>query len=195
MVTDPREYHRFNGERLGEAIASYLDSRHPEMAIQLYRVFCTTPIDLDLVEPGRYLLSEPLIAVEVDRGPPTGGPTWYEGEHDDCPIAVRHTHADVCAICGQPIEPEAHHWTKEGFPQHFLCEEPPLCGACGRFHAEGECDLEPVVFYEPPVDVYGTVFDPTDQIFGPIMAALQNGDFEQAAELVGFLAVGGDDGR
>lgn len=200
------------------AIASYLNSGHDEMAIQLYRVFCRTPIDPGLadwedphtiatdeqveaamrvpVQPAPY--GQPAVPLPLppqpQYGPPAGGPTWYEGEHDDCPIAVRHTHADVCAVCGLPIEPEARFWTKEGFPRHMLCEEPPLCGACGRFHAEGECDLEPVVFYEHPVDIYGTVFDPTDTTFGPIMRALQNGDFEQAAELVGFLAAGDDDG-
>lgn len=48
-----------------------------------------------------------------------------------------------CAICGRGIEPEARYFTTDGFPRHMLCEEPSLCGACGQFHAEGECDLDP----------------------------------------------------
>lgn len=44
--------------------------------------------------------------------------------------------------------------------------------------------------YEPPEDLAGTVFDPHDDTFGPIMAALQAGEFEKAAELVGFLRGG-----
>lgn len=42
-------------------------------------------------------------------------------------------------------------------------------------------------FYEPPEDRAGTVFDPCDETFGPIIAALQSGDFERAAELVAEL--------
>lgn len=35
-------------------------------------------------------------------------------------------------------------------------------------------------FYDPPDDRAGTVFDPYDETFGPIMAAIQAGDFEEA---------------
>lgn len=43
-------------------------------------------------------------------------------------------------------------------------------------------------FYARPEDVTSTVFDPSDTTFGPIMAALQAGDFEHAATLTGELA-------
>lgn len=43
-------------------------------------------------------------------------------------------------------------------------------------------------FYDPPEDVTGTVFDPHDKTFGPIMAAFQSGDFEQALALTKALA-------
>lgn len=42
-------------------------------------------------------------------------------------------------------------------------------------------------YYTPPEELAGTVFDPHDETFGPIMAALQAGDFEAAAELVATL--------
>lgn len=42
-------------------------------------------------------------------------------------------------------------------------------------------------FYEPPEDVGGTVFDPCSETFGPIMAALQAGDFEVAAATLAGL--------
>lgn len=42
-------------------------------------------------------------------------------------------------------------------------------------------------FYEPP-DVFEGVFDPYDETFGPIMAALQAGEFETAARLTNKLA-------
>lgn len=41
--------------------------------------------------------------------------------------------------------------------------------------------------YTLPEDVAGTVFDPRDETFGPIMAALQAGDFEQANRLMAGL--------
>ncbi len=44
-----------------------------------------------------------------------------------------------------------------------------------------------VKHYEPPEDRAGTVFDPTDETFGPIMAAIQAGDFEQAGLLLDRL--------
>src|SRR4051812_4275135 len=42
--------------------------------------------------------------------------------------------------------------------------------------------------YEPPDTLAGTVFDPADETFGPIMAALQAGEFETAATLTARLA-------
>jgi hypothetical protein len=39
-------------------------------------------------------------------------------------------------------------------------------------------------YYEPPEDLAGTVFDPSDETFGPIMAALQAGDFEDAHTMI-----------
>jgi len=36
-------------------------------------------------------------------------------------------------------------------------------------------------FYDLPDDRADTVFDPYDETFGPIMAAIQAGDFEEAA--------------
>jgi hypothetical protein len=50
----------------------------------------------------------------------------------------------------------------------------PVPGASGRF-------------YEAVENISGTVFDPTDSTFGPIIAALQAGEFEQAGELIGAL--------
>jgi len=41
--------------------------------------------------------------------------------------------------------------------------------------------------YEPPEQTAGTVFDPTDDVFGPIMAALQSGDFERARDRLAVL--------
>jgi hypothetical protein len=41
--------------------------------------------------------------------------------------------------------------------------------------------------YEPPEDLSNTVFDPSSDTFGPIMAAIQNGDFEKAQELLARL--------
>jgi len=43
-------------------------------------------------------------------------------------------------------------------------------------------------YYEPPEFVTDTVFDPTDETFGPIMAAIQRGDFERARDLLDALA-------
>lgn len=48
--------------------------------------------------------------------------------------------------------------------------------------------------YEPPEDVAGTVLDPQDDTFGPIIAALQSGDFETAATLTTKLAALPKDG-
>lgn len=45
-------------------------------------------------------------------------------------------------------------------------------------------------YYEPPEDVAGTVFDPSDETFGPIMAALQAGEFETAASVTLALTDG-----
>lgn len=42
-------------------------------------------------------------------------------------------------------------------------------------------EVERVVYFEP---LAGTVFDPTSETFGPIMAAIQAGDFEVAAALL-----------
>jgi hypothetical protein len=39
-------------------------------------------------------------------------------------------------------------------------------------------------YYDPPDDVTATVFDPSDDTFGPIMAAIQAGDFADAAALL-----------
>jgi hypothetical protein len=45
------------------------------------------------------------------------------------------------------------------------------------------------LYYEPPYDgLSGTVFDPSDETFGPIMASLQAGEFEQTLDLVAVLA-------
>jgi hypothetical protein len=41
--------------------------------------------------------------------------------------------------------------------------------------------------YDPPDDVTATVFDPSDDTFGPIMAAIQAGDFADAAALLTTL--------
>lgn len=43
-------------------------------------------------------------------------------------------------------------------------------------------------FYERPDDVAGTVFDPHSPTFGPILAAFQDGEFEEAARLAQQLA-------
>lgn len=42
-------------------------------------------------------------------------------------------------------------------------------------------------FYDPPEDVSGTVFDPHDEAFGPIMAAIQAGEFEMARARIAGL--------
>jgi len=42
--------------------------------------------------------------------------------------------------------------------------------------------------YTPPEFVTGTVFDPEDATFGPIMAAIQAGDFEVARDKLDMLA-------
>ncbi len=42
--------------------------------------------------------------------------------------------------------------------------------------------------YHAPDDPAETVFDPYDDTFGPIMAAIQAGDFERAARLLTALA-------
>lgn len=39
-------------------------------------------------------------------------------------------------------------------------------------------------YYDFPEDVSGTVFDPDDPTFGPILAALQTGRFEMAEKLI-----------
>lgn len=41
--------------------------------------------------------------------------------------------------------------------------------------------------YIPPEDISGTVFDPYDDTFGPIMAAIQAGDFELALDRISAL--------
>jgi hypothetical protein len=43
-------------------------------------------------------------------------------------------------------------------------------------------------YYNPPETLAGTVFDPLDPTFGPIMAAIQAGDFERAARLLAVLS-------
>jgi hypothetical protein len=43
--------------------------------------------------------------------------------------------------------------------------------------------------YHPPEDLTDTVFDPHDDTFGPIMAAIQSGDFARAARLLHRLAI------
>lgn len=50
-------------------------------------------------------------------------------------------------------------------------------------------------YYEPPEDIGCTVFDPCDETFGPIMAAIQAGDFERARDLLANLAAGEEDAR
>jgi len=48
---------------------------------------------------------------------------------------------------------------------------------------------EPEPYYDPPDGFNpGTVFDPCDSTFGPIMAAIQAGDFEKAAARLTALA-------
>lgn len=46
---------------------------------------------------------------------------------------------------------------------------------------------EPATYYDPPESLAGTVFDPTSPTFGPIMAALQAGDFETAMQRLATL--------
>lgn len=57
------------------------------------------------------------------------------------------------------------------------------------------------VHYDPPEERSGTVFDETSDAFGPIMGAIQGGDFEAAVDLlcdlpgvdrVAFPRFGGD---
>lgn len=43
-------------------------------------------------------------------------------------------------------------------------------------------------YYNPPAELADTVFDPSSDTFGPIMAALQAGDFKTAASLTAKLA-------
>jgi hypothetical protein len=50
-----------------------------------------------------------------------------------------------------------------------------------------------MTYYTPPDDKGGTVFDPNDKTFGPIMAAIQRGDFRPAAEMLEVLAARDDD--
>ena len=98
----------------------------------------------------------------------------------------------------QPIDP--------GDPSAIA---PATCGTCGltwddgvvtsmtpapsarcpfeAFH-EDEDEDDAHHYYDPPYDLTGTVFDPTDETFGPIMAALQSGNFETAARLTAKLA-------
>lgn len=57
----------------------------------------------------------------------------------------------------------------------------------------------PAEHYEPPEDLADTVFDPHSETFGPIMAAIQAGEFGQAAGLLTALeeegpSVAGDGG-
>jgi hypothetical protein len=42
-------------------------------------------------------------------------------------------------------------------------------------------------YYTPPDDRAGTVFDPHDETFGPIMAAIQAGEFATARDLLDAL--------
>lgn len=46
---------------------------------------------------------------------------------------------------------------------------------------------EPTAFYEPPDDLTYTVFDPHDPTFGPIMGAIQSGNFEAARDRLDAL--------
>lgn len=39
-------------------------------------------------------------------------------------------------------------------------------------------------YWHPPESVVGTVFDPSDSTFGPIMQAIQSGEFEKAIALL-----------
>jgi hypothetical protein len=43
-------------------------------------------------------------------------------------------------------------------------------------------------YWTAPEDPDGTVFDPRDETFGPVMAAIQGGAFEEASRLLGELA-------
>ena len=80
------------------------------------------------------------------------------------------------------------------------------CGHCGRSWNDaavssvtpvpsGRCPFEyeheyedETEHYEMPEVTAGTVFDPSDDTFGPIMAAIQAGEFEEAAERLTKLA-------
>lgn len=42
-------------------------------------------------------------------------------------------------------------------------------------------------YYDPPDNLPGTVFDPWDETFGPIMSAIQSGNFEEARDLLDKL--------
>lgn len=51
-------------------------------------------------------------------------------------------------------------------------------------YPEGALASRRAPYYEPPEDPAGTVFDPNEPTFGPIMAALQAGEFEKAVSLI-----------
>lgn len=92
-------------------------------------------------------------------------------------------------------------------PTDPTAKSPATCGACGLswddgiatsmtpapsarcpfepFHEDEDEDEEP--YYTPPESLAGTVFDPYDETFGPIMAAIQAGEFETAHRLLGAL--------
>jgi hypothetical protein len=46
-------------------------------------------------------------------------------------------------------------------------------------------------YYDPPEDLAYTVFDPCDETFGPIMRAIQTGNFESARDLLADLGAFG----
>lgn len=50
-------------------------------------------------------------------------------------------------------------------------------------------------YYDPPDELAGTVFDPSSEVFGPIMRAIQAGDFAGAAHRLTELEEGDDDDR
>jgi len=45
-----------------------------------------------------------------------------------------------------------------------------------------------MIYYNVPEDLTGTVFDPSDETFGPIMADIQAGRFEEARDRLAILA-------
>jgi hypothetical protein len=74
------------------------------------------------------------------------------------------------------------------------------CDVCGdTFETDEEADAHEAETghtlhisegsYTPPEDVTDTVFDPTSRTFAPIMAAIQRGDFEDAAAALTALAL------